>query len=102
MKFLTSKMKRTIGIALSAALLPGVAMAQLSTEDAARIGINDTELTPMGAVRAGNAEGTIPAWSSEPMAAAAGGTVDSLADPLQMKSRYLPLPLKIIQSTWIN
>jgi hypothetical protein len=81
MKFLTSRTKKTIGIVLSAALLPGIAMAKLTAEEEAKLGINDTELTPMGAVRAGNAEGTIPAWNSEPMPIPAGGTVDSLADP---------------------
>ncbi|PHR47167.1 DUF1329 domain-containing protein [Cycloclasticus sp.] len=81
MKFLTLRTKKTIGIVLSAALLPGIAMAKLTAEEEAKLGINDTELTPMGAVRAGNAEGTIPAWNSEPMPIPAGGTADSLADP---------------------
>ena len=81
MKFLTLRTKKTIGIVLSAALLPGLAMAKLTAEEEAKLGINDTELTPMGAVRAGNAEGTIPAWNSEPMPIPAGGTADSLADP---------------------
>ncbi len=35
------------------------AQAKVSPEQAARLG---KELTPMGAIRAGNAEGTIPAW----------------------------------------
>jgi len=81
MKFLTLRTKKSIGIVLSAALLPGIAIAKLTVEEEAKLGINDTELTPMGAVRAGNAEGTIPVWNSEPMAIPAGGTVDSLADP---------------------
>lgn len=50
----------------SAALLGGFwllatpALATPSDEDIARLG---TELTPVGAERAGNAEGTIPAWT---------------------------------------
>jgi hypothetical protein len=33
----------------------------------ARLGVENTELTPTGAIRAGNAEGTIPAWKNEPV-----------------------------------
>ncbi|MCP1618107.1 uncharacterized protein DUF1329 [Pseudomonas sp. SLBN-26] len=38
------------------------AMAQVSPEEAARL---DKDLTPMGAERAGNADGSIPAWSGK-------------------------------------
>ncbi len=48
-------------------LFPIIAMAQLSPSEMARLGIENTELTPMGAIRAGNKEGTIPAWSSKPI-----------------------------------
>ena len=81
MKFLTSNKKSIMGLALSAALISGSALAQLTAEEEAKLGINGTELTPMGAIRAGNAEGTIPEWNSEPMATLPGGTVDSLVDP---------------------
>lgn len=43
-------------------IMAGGAMASVSPEDAARLG---KELTPMGAERAGNADGSIPAWDSE-------------------------------------
>jgi len=46
----------SIGIAW---VLCCVAWAQLSPEEVARL---DKDLTPMGAERAGNADGTIPAW----------------------------------------
>ena len=45
----------------------GVAVAVVSPEDRARIGLEGTELTPSGAIRAGNAEGTIPEWKNEPI-----------------------------------
>src|SRR5690606_1056699 len=57
------------GLTLTLALLsfhPG-ALAQLSSEEIARLGFSGTELTPMGAIRAGNAEGTIPEWKYEPL-----------------------------------
>ena len=37
-----------------------IALAQVSAEEAARLG---QDLTPVGAERAGNAEGTIPEWT---------------------------------------
>lgn len=49
------------------ALSAGMALAAVSPEDRARIGLEGTELTPAGAIRAGNAEGTIPAWKNEPI-----------------------------------
>ena len=36
--------------------------AKVSPEKAAKLGMKGTELTPLGAIRAGNAEGTIPEW----------------------------------------
>jgi len=33
----------------------------------AKLGLEGTELTPAGAIRAGNAEGTIPEWKNEPL-----------------------------------
>jgi len=44
---------------ISAALGSGTAMAKVSADEAAKLG---NELTPIGAEKAGNAEGTIPAW----------------------------------------
>ena len=61
---------------LVAALCPGVAAqdynAQPAPEELAKLGLEGTELTPAGAIRAGNAEGTIPAWKFEPIQAPAG------------------------------
>lgn len=41
--------------------IPG--LAKVSPEEAAKLGIVGTPLTPLGAVRAGNAQGTIPEWT---------------------------------------
>ncbi len=41
------------------ALLPAVASAEISPDEAARLG---QDLTPMGAIKAGNEAGTIPPW----------------------------------------
>ena len=40
-------------------LMAGSALAGVSAEEAARLG---QDLTPMGAEKAGNADGSIPAW----------------------------------------
>jgi hypothetical protein len=40
---------------------------QPTPEELAKLGLEGTELTPAGAIRAGNAEGTIPAWKNEPV-----------------------------------
>ena len=48
-------------IALGTCLLAAPALAKISAEEAARLG--GEELTPMGAERAGNADGSIPAWT---------------------------------------
>ena len=57
-------MKRCVGwgVLVLAAALAQAAMAKVSPEEAAKLGIEGTELTPIGAIRAGNADGSIPAW----------------------------------------
>jgi hypothetical protein len=49
-----------IGLAAGLAVAASTALARVSEEEAARLG---RELTPVGAERAGNAQGTIPAWT---------------------------------------
>lgn len=55
-----------------------VAQAKAPAAEAAKLGITGTALTPMGAERAGNAAGTIPAWdggiTSPPAGFKAGST----------------------------
>ena len=45
---------------------------QPTAEELAKLGLEGTELTPAGAIRAGNAEGTIPAWKNEMIQPPAG------------------------------
>jgi hypothetical protein len=54
-------MSKTIALALALTLVlyGGTARAEITAAEIARLG---TELTPLGGERAGNAEGTIPAW----------------------------------------
>lgn len=49
-----------MGLALG---LGSAALAKVSPEEAAQLGLTGTPLTPVGAIRAGNAEGTIPEWT---------------------------------------
>ncbi|WP_137885435.1 DUF1329 domain-containing protein [Pseudomonas sp. 2FE] len=49
-----------IGAAIVLALTAGNALAAVSSQEAAKLG---TSLTPFGAEKAGNAAGTIPAWT---------------------------------------
>lgn len=46
-------------LAVTLSVLAGAARAEISAEEIARLG---ADLTPLGGERAGNAEGTIPAW----------------------------------------
>jgi hypothetical protein len=57
MKFI--KTMCAIGV-VAASVNAGNLMAKVSAEEAAKLG---NELTPLGAIKAGNAEGTIPAWT---------------------------------------
>ena len=52
-----------LGTALAVSLLgSGLVQAKISNEEAARLG---QDLTPMGAEKAGNADGSIPAWTGK-------------------------------------
>ncbi len=55
------KWGRLIVLTFGALAATGVA-AKVTPEEAAKLSIEGTELTPMGAIRAGNADGSIPAW----------------------------------------
>lgn len=50
-------------VAVGLSMTLGLAQAKVSPEEAAQLGITGTPLTPMGAERAGNKEGTIPEWT---------------------------------------
>ncbi len=72
-----------LGCALAIAVgMTATAWAQVTPEEIAKLG---NELTPMGAIKAGNADGTIPAWDgglATPPAAWEKGThfIDPYAD----------------------
>lgn len=70
--------------AASAMLLAAGANAKVSPDEAAIIGLTETELTPVGAIRAGNVEGTIPAWT--------GGITQPPAD--YQSGGWYPTPFK--------
>ena len=53
-------MKTLIGLAAAAVLLTSTTFAAVSEKEAARLGV---DLTPLGGEKAGNADGTIPAWT---------------------------------------
>lgn len=57
------------GVAVALVLLAGNSMAAVSPQDAAKLG---NSLTPLGAEKAGNAAGTIPAWAGGITQAPAG------------------------------
>lgn len=69
-----------IALALAASLVAPIAAAKTTPEQAARLG--GDELTPVGAEKAGNADGSIPAWTGGitdlPVGYKAG---DRLVDP---------------------
>ncbi|WP_085297173.1 DUF1329 domain-containing protein [Cognaticolwellia mytili] len=68
-----------VSMAVTVALTSTVASAKISTEEAAKL---KTELTPFGAVRAANADGSIPEWTGGITSAPAGYTVgDHHIDP---------------------
>jgi hypothetical protein len=57
-------MMKKAGLAtlIAAAMFSTAAQAKVDAAQAKKLGITGTELTPLGAERAGNADGTIPAW----------------------------------------
>jgi Protein of unknown function (DUF1329) len=77
----TGTMKRAAifaaGAMAFAALLPADALAKVTAAEAAKLG---KELTPLGAIKAGNADGSIPAWDggiTKPPAGWKPGTVQT-------------------------
>lgn len=58
-------LSKTIAVLVTAGLAMGIqpAKAALTSAELATLGVEGTPLTPVGAIRAGNADGSIPAWS---------------------------------------
>ncbi|MDM4771807.1 DUF1329 domain-containing protein [Solimonas sp. SE-A11] len=65
---------RILAIVALAAALPSAALAKVSAEEAAKLG---KELTPVGAERAGNKDGTIPEWKPAKQSGALKGQFPS-------------------------
>ncbi|HUI63093.1 MAG TPA: DUF1329 domain-containing protein [Steroidobacteraceae bacterium] len=63
-------LKRAIGFAAAAWLVATPSWSAVSAQEAARLG---ADLTPMGAEKAGNADGTIPEWTGGIRSAADAG-----------------------------
>lgn len=76
--------------ALALSLLTTSVMAAVSPQEAAQLG---TTLTPMGAQKEGNADGSIPAWTGGLKPGAAPVTKGFLGDPYQNEK-----PLFVITS----
>ncbi len=80
-KLLKNSFKKAtlVSMAVTVALTSTVASAKISAQDAAKL---EKELTPFGAVRAANADGSIPKWTGGITSAPAGYTVgDHHIDP---------------------
>lgn len=60
------------GSVIFLAFAASAAAAPLSEAELAKLGFSGTELTPIGAIRAGNAEGTISEWKYEHLPVPAG------------------------------
>lgn len=58
-----SLMKRSLLMFAASSLVVASVTAKVSPEEAAQLGLVGTPLTPIGAIRAGNADGTIPEWT---------------------------------------
>jgi len=58
-KFFSARSAASLLLAMSLSSLSATASAQASADEAARLG---NDLTPMGAIKAGNSDGTIPPW----------------------------------------
>ncbi|MFT6915759.1 MAG: hypothetical protein ACJAWL_002069 [Motiliproteus sp.] len=56
----SNKHRLSVAILATSALLSAHTLAAVSAEDAAKLGAS---LTPVGAIQAGNADGSIPAWT---------------------------------------
>ncbi len=86
------KAKNTLlqtGALVLSLLACSVAMAKVSPEEAAKLG---TSLTPMGAEKAGNADGSIPAWTGGlPTNAGAVDAKGFLADPFASEQPLLTI-----------
>jgi hypothetical protein len=74
----TARLIRGFALSLALPLVVGPAIAAVGAEESAKL---KTTLTPMGAERAGNKDGTIPAWTGTPTPGADGSGPNRRKDP---------------------
>ena len=60
---MTLMKKAGLATLIATAMLANAAMAKVGADQAKNLGLTGTSLTPLGAERAGNADGSIPAWT---------------------------------------
>lgn len=60
---MTMRKKASLAAFMAVAVVSTAAIAKVSPQEAAKLGVSGTPLTPMGAERAGNKDGTIPEWT---------------------------------------
>ena len=77
---ITMNIKSSTAIALALSLLSATAVAKMSAEDVARLGV---DLTPTGAIKAGSEDGLIPEWT---------GSVVGLPEGMQWDGPGTPYP----------
>lgn len=93
-------MRTLIGMAAAGLLLSSAGFAAVSPQDAARLG---ADLTPLGGEKAGNADGSIPAWNGGLKSAADAGfpnyhSPDHYPDPFATdKPLFIITPANIAQ-----
>ncbi len=81
---------------LGLSLLASSVMAAVSADEAAKLG---TTLTPMGAEKAGNAAGTIPAWTPMPKNAGTWTARASCPTRMPARNRCSPSPRRTSSNT---
>ncbi|MEO8119884.1 MAG: DUF1329 domain-containing protein, partial [Rhodoferax sp.] len=79
------------GLAATLIFAAGSASAAVSAEEAAAL---KTTLTPMGAEKAGNKDGTIPAWTGAPTAGAGLSAAGRRDDPFSAEKPVLSINAK--------
>ena len=60
---MTLMKKAGLATLIATAMLANAAIAKVDADQARNLGVTGTTLTPLGAERAGNADGSIPAWT---------------------------------------
>lgn len=87
---------RFLAAVVAAGLTLGMqpASAALTAAELAQLSIEGTPLTPMGAIRAGNADGSIPAWNSKPLAPPAGYKAGDYPDPFASEKPLFTITAK--------